>query len=94
MSTDNAVRNKIDPLTDPTAFLRDLIKAFDGKSCTKHNLVNALEDRYEIDLRSINRWLYKYEDRFFEKDRSQQHGLPNWVVIASPLTKQGDEHVG
>jgi hypothetical protein len=93
MSTDNPVRNKIDPLANPTAFLRDLIEAFDGKPCTKHNLVSALEDRYEIDLRTVNNWLYKHEDRFFGKDRPQQHGLPTWEVIASPFANQGDKNV-
>jgi RNA polymerase primary sigma factor len=76
-------------VSDPKAFLTDLIAAFGGRPQTKHALVAVLSRKYAIDTRTVNQWLYRNEGRLFSKDRDPAHGLPTWTVIgriAAPET--------
>ncbi len=68
-------------------FLNDLITAVGGGIKTKHQLAVALGQKYQIDTRAINQWLYRYEGSYFAKDRSPQDGLPSWSLINAPTAR-------
>ncbi len=69
-------------------FRNDLIAAFAGGTKTKHRLAVALGQKYEVDTRTINQWLYRYEGTYFAKDRSPQDGLPTWSLINTPTARR------
>ncbi len=69
-------------------FRNDLIAAFDGGIKTKHQLAVALGQKYQVDTRAINQWLYRYEGTYFAKDRSPQDGLPTWSLINTPTARR------
>ncbi len=68
-------------MPDLNPFLAALIADLGTGPKTKHDLAVSLARAWKVDPRTINQWLYRYEGTYFQKDRSQQEGLPTWSLV-------------
>jgi superfamily II DNA or RNA helicase len=68
-------------MSEINPFLTALVDVLSAGPQTKHALENRMGAAWQVNTRTINQWLYRYEGTLFQKDRSQQEGLPTWALI-------------